>query len=150
MRNSLSSQDGHSAARSSRRYRRWLAIAAGILVAVSVVCLVPSWWCGRDADRWYHGDAVRVRGLAEELVAFELDDDHRRATGVGGEIAGMWGLLAHQMTALGLAQVCLVHPEWRKRYAPIVTRAAAKSLLPEMRTEFTAACCWSCRCRAAA
>ncbi|MCU1645626.1 MAG: hypothetical protein JWN03_5901 [Nocardia sp.] len=51
----------------------------------------------------------------------------------------MWGLLAHQMTALGLAQVCLAHPEWRDRYAPIVTRAAAKSLLPEMRAEFTAA-----------
>ncbi|WP_405135870.1 hypothetical protein [Nocardia sp. NBC_01388] len=72
-------------------------------------------------------------------MAFEADDDQRRATGPGAEFDGMWGLLAHQMTALGLAQVCLAHPEWRQRYAPIVTRAAAKSLLPEMRAEFTAA-----------
>ncbi|WP_433724730.1 hypothetical protein ACQP0C_28160 [Nocardia sp. CA-129566] len=101
--------------------------------------LLPRWWCGRDADEWYRGDPARVHGLAEELVAFEADDDHRRATAAGAGLAGMWGLLAHQMTALGLAQVCLEHPEWRERYAPIVTRAAARSLLPEMRAEFTAA-----------
>lgn len=111
----------------------------GVVVALLVVGLLPRWWCGRDADEWYRGDPARVRALAEELVAFEADDDQRRATGSGTGLAEMWGLLAHQMTALGLAQICLEHPEWRARYAPIVTRAAAKSLLPEMRTEFTAA-----------
>ncbi|MTE15831.1 hypothetical protein [Nocardia aurantiaca] len=110
---------------------------AGLVAAVAVVGSVPSWWCGRDADAWFRGDSARVHGLAEELVAFEADDDHRRATGAGGELDGMWGLLAHQMTALGLAQVVLAHPEWRDRYAPIVIRSAAKSLLPEMRTVFT-------------
>lgn len=122
---------------SGTRFRRLLAIVAGIVVAVTVVGLLPGWWCGRDAAKWYDGDAARVRGLAEEMVAFEVDDDHRRATGAGGELGGMWGLLAHQMTALGLAQVCLAHPEWRKRYAPFATRAAAKSLLPELRAAFT-------------
>ncbi|MEV0295947.1 hypothetical protein [Nocardia sp. NPDC050710] len=121
------------------KFRRPLAIVIGIVVAVLVAGLLPRWWCGRDADEWYRGDPARVRGLAEEMVAFETEDDHRRATGAGETLAGMWGLLAHQMTALGLAQVCLEHPEWRGRYAPIMTRAAAKSLLPEMRAEFTAA-----------
>ncbi|WP_431955619.1 hypothetical protein [Nocardia lijiangensis] len=121
------------------RFRRPLAIVAGIVVAMLVAGLLPSWWCGRDADEWYRGDPARVEALAEELVAFEAEDDQRRATGSGGVIDRMWGLLAHQMTALGLAQVCLEHPEWRERYAPIVTHAAAKSLLPEMRTEFTSA-----------
>ncbi|MFX0578081.1 hypothetical protein [Nocardia nepalensis] len=121
----------------SHRFGRLIAIVAGVVVAVSVAGLLPSWWCGRAADGWFSGDPARVRGLAEELVAFEVEDDQRSATRSGGELDGMWGLLAHQMTALGLAQVCLAHPEWRERYAPIVTRAAAKSLLPEMRAPFT-------------
>ncbi|MRH87266.1 hypothetical protein GFY24_07285 [Nocardia sp. SYP-A9097] len=127
------------AVRRSMRFHRPIVIAIGLVVAVLVGGLVPSWWCGRDADAWFRGDPVRVRGLAEELVAFEADDDHQRATGASGELTDMWGILAHQMTALGLAQVCLDHPEWRERYAPIVTRAAAKTLLPEMRSTFTAA-----------
>jgi hypothetical protein len=109
----------------------------GIVVALCVAGLLPSEWFGRDADAWFRGDPARVHGLAEELVAFEADDDHRRATGAGGDLDGMWGLLAHQMTALGLAQVCMAHPEWRDRYAPIATRAAAKTLLPQMRDAFT-------------
>ncbi|WP_109530211.1 MULTISPECIES: hypothetical protein [Nocardia] len=119
------------------RFRRPLAIVAGIVAALLVAAVLPGWWCGRDADEWFRGDPTRVRGLAEELAAFEDDDDRRRATDSGGVIDGMWGLLAHQMTALGLAQVCLDHPEWRERYAPVVTRAAVKSLLPEMRVAFT-------------
>ncbi|MEU6560971.1 hypothetical protein [Nocardia nova] len=108
----------------------------GVVVAIVVVCVVPRWWCGRAADAWYRGDPARVRGLAEELVAFESEDDRQRAAG-SGALEGMWGLLAHEMTALGLAQVVLAHPEWRDRYAPVATRAASKSLMPGMRTVFT-------------
>ncbi|QLY32613.1 hypothetical protein H0264_10460 [Nocardia huaxiensis] len=122
-----------------RRFRRPLAIAFGLIVALSVIAVLPRWWCARDADNWYRGDPTLVRGLVEELVTFESEDDRRRATGSDAGLTEMWGLLAHQMTALGLAQICLDHPGWRDRYAPIATRAAAKSLLPEMRTEFTAA-----------
>ncbi|MFC4372900.1 hypothetical protein ACFO5K_02200 [Nocardia halotolerans] len=122
-----------------RGLRRPFAVATALVVAVSVVCLLPRWWCGLDADEWYRGDPALVRGLAEEMVAFQDDDDHRRATGGGDGVDGMWGLLAHQMTAQGLAQLCLAHPEWRQRYAPVVTRAAVKSLLPQMRAEFTSA-----------
>ncbi|WP_194818740.1 hypothetical protein [Nocardia sp. XZ_19_385] len=123
---------------SNTRLRRRLAIGIGLVVAALVAGLVPNWWCGRDADAWFRGDPARVQALAEELVAFEAEDDRRRAAGSAG-LTGMWGLLEHQMTALGLAQVSLAYPEWRERYAPIVTRAAAKSLLPAMRAEFTSA-----------
>ncbi|MFD7841401.1 hypothetical protein ACFV4K_00475 [Nocardia sp. NPDC059764] len=112
-------------------------MVAGLVAAVTVAGLLPGWWCGRDADAWFRGDPGRVHGLAEELLAFEAADDQRRATGSGGELADMWGLLAHQMTALGLAQISLDHPEWRARYAPVATRAAAKTLRPEMRSVFT-------------
>ncbi|MEU1430440.1 hypothetical protein ABZ412_25525 [Nocardia sp. NPDC005746] len=125
--------------RRSHRFRRPLAVVAGLVAAVTVTGLLPGWWCGRDADAWFRGDPGRVHGLAEELLAFEAADDQRRAAGSGGELTDMWGLLAHQMTALGLAQISLDHPEWRARYAPVATRAAAKTLRPEMRPVFTAA-----------
>ncbi|MEV6217884.1 hypothetical protein [Nocardia sp. NPDC051833] len=125
--------------RRGERYRGPLIVVIALLMAVVVGCLLPRWWCGRDADAWYRGDQGPARALAEELVAFEAADDHRRATGGGDGIAGMWGLLVHQMTAQGLAQLCLAHPDWRERYAPVITRAAVKSLLPQMRAEFTSA-----------
>lgn len=117
---------------------RWaVAIVVAVVVAVAVVGTVPRWWCGRDADEWFLGESGRVRALAEEMVAFEAEDDRWRAGGGRDRVVGMWGLLAHQMTALGLAQVSLAHPEWAARYGPVVTRAATKSLLPQLRFEFT-------------
>ncbi|MFE3755342.1 hypothetical protein ACFXO9_13635 [Nocardia tengchongensis] len=133
----MGSPDGVS--RRSHRFRRPLALVAGVVAAVTIAGLLPSWWCGRDADAWFRGDPGRVRALAEESVAFEAADDQQRAHGSGGELTGMWGLIAHQMTALGLAQISPAHPEWRDHYAPVATRAAAKTLLPEMRPVFTAA-----------
>ncbi len=78
-----------------------------------------------------------------EAIAFESADDRHRATASAptNRFAGEWALVTHQMTALGLAQICLAHPEQRDRLAPEVTRAAAKSFLPEMRTFGTRA--WS-------
>ncbi|MGX1810107.1 hypothetical protein ACWIGI_30705 [Nocardia sp. NPDC055321] len=119
------------------RFRGPLTVLIGLVVAALVVASVPRWWCGRDAEGWFRGDVALARGLAEELVAFEAEDDRRRAVGSRAGPDRMWGLLGHQMTALGLAQVCLEYPELRERYAPVVTAAAAKSLLPEMRAEFT-------------
>ncbi|MFD3592997.1 hypothetical protein ACFWU5_09730 [Nocardia sp. NPDC058640] len=128
---------GSSTGTARHSFRRRFTIVVALVAAVAVACLLPRWWCGRDADQWYRGDPATVRGLAEEMVAFEDDDDQWRAGGGADRVVGMWGLLAHQMTALGLAQVSLEHPEWRDRYAPVVTRAAVKSLLPQLRSEFT-------------
>ncbi|MFE3543352.1 hypothetical protein ACFXK0_10290 [Nocardia sp. NPDC059177] len=123
--------------RGVRGLRRAVAIGIAVVVSVAVVATVPRWWCGRDAEEWFQGEPGRVRALAEELVAFEAEDDRWRAGGGRDRVVGMWGLLAHQMTALGLAQVSLAHPEWAARYGPVVTRAATKSLLPQLRFEFT-------------
>ena len=94
--------------------------------------LAVPWWCGRDAGAWYHGEPAMQRGLAEELVAFERSDDAARAAQTD-RFEGEWALVTHQMTALGLAQLCLERPEWRTWLAPIVTAAAAKAMRPEMR-----------------
>lgn len=110
--------------------RRLAAIAAAALC----VRAFPAWWCGRDADRWLRGDPALQQALAEELVAFEAGDDTVRAGPEQNRFAGEWALVTHQMTAIGLAQLCLAHPEWQARYAREITRAATKSFLPEMRT----------------
>jgi hypothetical protein len=114
-------------------YRRWLARALAAVLACVVARLAVPWWCGRDGERWYDGDPELQRGLATELVAFEQSDDSSRVQLARDRFTGEWALVTHQMTALGLAQLCLAHPEWRAWLAPVVTTAAAKSFLPEMR-----------------
>jgi hypothetical protein len=104
------------------------------LCALAAVRLFVPWWCGRDAEAWFLGDADLQRALADEMVSFEQkDDDHRVSAPEGNRFAGEWALVTHQMTALGLAQICLARPEDRERYARAATRAAMKSFLPEMR-----------------
>src|SRR5262245_23731364 len=115
--------------RSSPRLRRVLAL----LVAAALLRFGPSWWCGRRAGAWMAGDAETQARLAEELVAFEARDDLQRQRPSGNRFAGEWALVTHQMVALGLAQVALAHPERAARYRPVITRAALKSFLPEMR-----------------
>lgn len=111
----------------------WRIRLLALAVALAVVRLFPAWWCGRDAADWLRGEPALQRELAEELVAFEERDDSHRRVPSGNRFAGEWALVTHQMAALGLAQLCLAHPEWRARYVPVVTRAAMKSFLPEMR-----------------
>jgi hypothetical protein len=114
--------------------RRWTARAIALACALLVVRIGVPWWCGRDADAWYRGDPEIQRDLAAELVAFEASDDAaRRLPPSDNRFDGEWALVTHQMIALGLAQLCLAHPAWRSWLAPVVTTAAAKSFLPEMR-----------------
>ncbi len=102
-------------------------------LAVLVVRIVAPLWCGRDAEAWFRGDENMQRALAEELVAFEAEDDRHRQDTHGDRFKGEWALVTHQMTALGLAQLCLAHPERKASLVPVMTHAAAKAMLPEMR-----------------
>jgi len=110
--------------------RNWLARLVACGLALAVVALGLPWWCGRDADGWYDGDADAQRALAEQMIAFE---NAQAQAPPADRFAGEWALVTHQMTALGLAQLCLAHPSWRAELAPYVTRAAANSFRPEMR-----------------
>jgi len=113
--------------------RHWLIRLVAVALAIAVLRVAPSWWCGREAGAWLDGEAATQRALAEELVRFEAEDDRVRARPKADRFEGEWALVTHQMTALGLAQLCLQHPEWRARYVPVVTKAAVKSFAPEMR-----------------
>jgi hypothetical protein len=111
------------------RVARLLTFACALLA----VRIVTPWWCGRAAGAWRDGDASTSGPLAEELIAFEARDDATRAAPPADRFTGEWALVTHQMTALGLAQIVLAHPEQRARLAPQVTRAALKSWRAEMR-----------------
>jgi hypothetical protein len=117
----------------------WIRRAIAIVCACLAVRLVAPWWCGRDADAWFHDEPDVQRALAAELVEFETSDTSRSPS--TNRFVGEWALVTHQMTALGLAQLCLTHPEWKPWLAPVVTKAAAKTFRAEMRTFGTRA--WS-------
>lgn len=118
-------------------FKRALIRASCLLLGVVAARVFAPWVCGRDAQGWFEGDARLQDGLAEELIAFEARDDAERArasqSAPGDRFAGEWALVTHQMTALGLAQLCLAHSERCARYAPLATQAALKTFLPEMR-----------------
>jgi hypothetical protein len=116
------------------KLKRFALRALFAMVGVITAWLLATWVCGRDARKWYEGDPELQRGLAEDLIAFEeRDDRHRADAPAENRFAGEWALVTHEMTALGLAQLCLAHSDWCMRYAPIATKAALKSSLPEMR-----------------
>jgi hypothetical protein len=108
--------------------RTLLVVAvAALLVRVGA----PAWY-GRDAAGWLDDRDGLALALAQEQVNFEArDTDLRRAH--TNRFAGEWALVTHQMTALGLAQVVLAHPEQRGALGPTVRMAALRSWLPEMR-----------------
>lgn len=114
--------------------KKWAYRVARLVCAFVVSQAFAAYVCGRNADAWFHGDTELQHALAEELVSFEAADDQARGTkDPQNRFAGEWALVTHQMTALGLAQICIARPEDKARFVPVITRAATKSFLPEMR-----------------
>ena len=113
--------------------RRLVVIAVPFLCAALALGLVPRAYCGRDASAWYDGDAELALGLAQTLIDFEAADDALLKRPSSDRFVGEWALVTHQMTALGLAQLCLAHPEQKPRLLATLTAAAEKSFRPEMR-----------------
>jgi hypothetical protein len=111
----------------------WLSRAVSAAFALFMARVFTPLWCGQDASGWYDGNAVLQRGLAAEQLAFEASDTAARRAPSTAHLKGEWALVAHQMTALGLAQLVLAHPEWRAEYGPVLREAALRSFLPEMR-----------------
>lgn len=104
-----------------------------VLVAIGATRLGAAAWYGREASAFLDGDEEVLRALCAEMVNFENADSATRASDPANRFAGEWALVTHQMTALGLAQVVLAHPEWKSAYAPTIRIAALRSFLPEMR-----------------
>jgi len=94
-------------------------------MAVLAVRVGAPAWYGRDAE-----DEELLRGLSAELLRFERADAAKPAE---DRFSGEWALVTHQMTALGLAQRVLAHPESKSAYGPTLRTAALRSFRPEMR-----------------
>jgi hypothetical protein len=116
------------------RSRRWLRGVMLLAAGIGVARLFAPWWCGLQAGAWCRGDQAVTEKLAAALCEFEADDDRAAARPIRDRYSGEWALATHQMVALGLAQLVLAHPERRGHYAPVITSAARKSFLPEMRS----------------
>jgi hypothetical protein len=114
--------------------KRFALRALFAILGLAAARFFAPWVCGRDARGWYDGDPDLQKELAEDLITFEeRDDRHRVEASPQDRFAGEWALVTHEMTALGLGQLCLARSGWCDRYAPIATKAALKSFLPEMR-----------------
>ncbi|MBW2736779.1 MAG: hypothetical protein JRH20_30705 [Deltaproteobacteria bacterium] len=110
-------------------WRRLVALAFGL----AVIRILTPQICGIGSDSWLHGQRDVRESLANHLVAFEARDDRSRHEATANRFAGEWALVTHQMTALGLAQVVLAHPELKERYLPTLAVAAGKTFFREMR-----------------
>jgi hypothetical protein len=106
---------------------------AAVVVALVAVRVTAPWLMGADARGWLDGDGALVHALCAEQVRFEALDTAQRETPSTDRFVGEWALVTHQMTALGLAQAVLEHPEWKAELGPPLRLAAVRSFLPEMR-----------------
>jgi hypothetical protein len=112
---------------------RRTVVIASLLAAALALAFVPRLLTGFRAKAFYEGDPTVTLALAQNLVDFEARDDTARRVKSPSRFEGEWALVTHQMVALGLAQLCLAHPEQRERLLPIVANAAQKSFRREMR-----------------
>ncbi len=119
--------------------RAWAARLTAFAAALLASRLVTPALSGVDAGGWLDGDPKLAHALADELIAFERSDDLTARAPPADRFSGEWALVTHQMTAIGLAQICLAHADEPCALAHEVTRAALKSFRPEMRSFGTAA-----------
>lgn len=109
-----------------------IGVAAALLVLPAL--LVPRWWCARDADGWYDGDAALQARLAREVC-----DWVRRGVSEGdfhtGSVLfdGEWVFGTYQMAATGLAQVAREHPELAAEFAPVIDLCVERMTDPSVR-----------------
>jgi hypothetical protein len=103
--------------------------------SLSVLCLVlgaaivPRHLVGRDAHAWFTDDRETLEALADTVASASTVVVTASAFHTGNaRFDGEWAMGTHQMSALGLAQVALAHPELRTRYLPAIDASVARLL----------------------
>jgi len=110
----------------------------GVLIFAATVAVVPSWWCGRDAARWYDGDFACQQSLARTVVrqiSGELGAQDFK-TG-SAQYSGEWLFGTYLMAGIGFCQIALAHPEARKEFAPAIEQCI-RAILSERVRDFDA------------
>lgn len=119
--------------------RIWLRIPIAILIFVACTAIIPRWWCGRDAHRWFDGDPELVTALAREVSATALRGvSEKDFTNDSPVFKGEWQFGTYQMTALGLLQVVRTYPELRAEFMPAIDASIDRMLSAEVRAFDTA------------
>ncbi|AKT36376.1 hypothetical protein [Chondromyces crocatus] len=116
------------------RLLRTLFVASLTLAGAA---LVPRAVCGRRAEALWQGDLEAQRAFAVEVASEVRKEVGPSSFSTGSaRFDGEWALVTHQMTALGLGQVILAHPEHpelRNAYLPVIRRCAERLLAPASR-----------------
>ena len=95
----------------------------GLLLALflAATCVVPRWWCGRDAQDLFEGKRDAHEPMARSLIAFTSARIGRASYHTGSaRFDGEWALMTCQMTVLGLGQMVHAHPEMRAQAMPAI------------------------------
>lgn len=102
-----------------------------LLAALLSLAVVPRWWCGRDAGKYYDGDEATQQALADHVVA-QLQQNKRRMLYQTGSsrFDGQSAIAIYQMTILGLGQIVRRHPHLRETYLPAMRDAADRMVDP--------------------
>jgi hypothetical protein len=114
--------------------RIWLRVPIAVLIFVVCTALIPRWWCGRNASRWFDGDPALVTSLAREVAATALRGvSENDFTNDNPVFKGEWQFGTYQMTALGLLQIVQARPELRAEFLPAIDASIDRLLSAEVR-----------------
>ncbi len=112
----------------------WLRHAIAAVIVFLLAATVPRWWCGRDAHRWYAGDADLARAHARHVAALvERGVTPDEFTAQGDLFKNEWRFGTYQMSALALLQLCQDHADWRAEFLPVAERAIDELLSGRIR-----------------
>jgi hypothetical protein len=117
-------------------YIRWRLTRMIVATALFVlgVSFVPYWWCSRQANAWYRGDAASQQPLARGVEAWvtkglSRDDFHTGSPQFDGE----WLFGSYLMAGFGFAQTALADPSVRERHTRLAGLCIERLLTPEVR-----------------
>lgn len=86
--------------------------------------IFPRWWCGRDGERWFRGDAKLVAAHAREVAAIIARGVSEKDFTNDSELfRGEWQFGTYQMGSLGLLNVCREHPQLGPELMPAIEQA---------------------------
>ena len=113
------------------RLRRW---AVQGLVFLLVTWWLPAWWCGREADDWFAGQAQQqaaMLGSVEHWVDMELSSND---FGTGSELFnGEWLFGTYMMAAMGAGQMAIEQPDQREQCLAVMEKALDKLFAEQTR-----------------
>ena len=90
-----------------------------LLAATTTAMVIPAWWCGREANKWWHNDPAVVIPLAESVRLIAEAGKRDISTG-SDRFDGEWYYVRDTMSVVGLSQLIQRHPEMHTVYNPAI------------------------------